>query len=126
MTLNDAIELKGARFLGRHGVLPEEQVNTQPFVVDLRLFLDLSCAGKSDDLAQTVNYAEAHARVRRIVEEERFALIEALAEAIASDLLETYPIRGLAVTVHKPSAPIEGIFDDIAVHIERRREPSNA
>lgn len=126
IALNDQIELRGARFSGCHGVLPEEKTNTQPFIVDLVLRLDLQRAGKADDLALTVNYAEAYARVRRIVEKRHFALIEALAEAIAEDLLGAYPLDGISVTVHKPAAPIGGAFDDVAVTIERRRERREA
>lgn len=119
--MKDTIELKGARFLGCHGVLPAEKENAQPFIIDLAMSLDLQHAGKSDDLSMTVNYADAYARVRRIVEGERFSLIEALAEAIAQHLLHVYPVDGVSVTVHKPAAPIDGAFDDVSVRIERRR-----
>ncbi|BEU88443.1 hypothetical protein TAMA11512_19070 [Selenomonas sp. TAMA-11512] len=112
--------------MGCHGVLSEEKENRQPFVVDLVMMLDLRRAGRTDDLSSTVSYADVYARIRRMVEEERFALIEALAEAIADDLLRTYPLEGVRVTVHKPAAPMGGPFDDVAVTIERRSEPGEA
>ena len=52
----DRIELRGLRVLGAHGVLPEEQQRAQPFEVDLDLELDLRPAGRSDALADTVDY----------------------------------------------------------------------
>ena len=40
--MSDRITLRGMRFMGRHGVNPEEQVTAQPFEVDLILRTDLS------------------------------------------------------------------------------------
>ena len=57
--------MPGLRVLGVHGVLPEEQVRAQPFEVDLELHVDLAAAGKSDDLADTVSYADVIDAVRR-------------------------------------------------------------
>ena len=52
----DRIELRGLRSVGTHGVLAEEQTRAQPFEVDLELEADLTAAGRSDDLADTVDY----------------------------------------------------------------------
>ena len=52
----DRIELRGLRVLGAHGALPEERQRAQPFEVDLDLELDLRPAGRSDRLADTVDY----------------------------------------------------------------------
>ncbi len=58
----DRIELRGLRALGTHGVLPEEQERPQPFEVDLDLEVDLRRAGRSDDLADTVDYGAVQRR----------------------------------------------------------------
>src|SRR5581483_9227757 len=55
-SLGDRIELRGLRAQGVHGVLPEEQVRAQPFEVDLTVEADLRAAGRSDDLADTLDY----------------------------------------------------------------------
>ena len=65
--MSDQIVLKGVSARGFHGVLEAEKRDGQPFVVDVHLTLDLSRAGRTDDLAATVNYAEvASAVVARI------------------------------------------------------------
>lgn len=56
----DRILLRGLVFHGYHGVLPEEQVLGQKFVVDASLSADLAAAGRSDDLADTVSYAAVY------------------------------------------------------------------
>ena len=120
--MGDYIELTGMEFYGYHGCLEEEREKGQSFFVDLVMRLDLSEAGRTDELAKTVNYASVFACVREIVEGEPKQLIEAVAEAVAEQLLRDFPLlSGLRVTVHKPSAPITGKFRDVAVSIERAR-----
>ena len=59
----DRIELRGLRSIGTHGVLAEEQARAQPFEVDLELEADLTVAGRSDDLIDTVDYGSLAERV---------------------------------------------------------------
>jgi len=121
---DDRLSLLGMRFLGRHGVLPEEKVTEQPFEVDLVLHADLSEATERDELATTVDYSAMFDLVRAIVEDRSFALIEALAGAIATAALAaTDPARVTAVEVRvrKPEAPIDGDFETVEAALVRRR-----
>ncbi|NPV26941.1 MAG: dihydroneopterin aldolase [Firmicutes bacterium] len=121
--MTDRIILKGMRFFGYHGVLPVEKSNGQEFVVDAELFLPLQPAGESDNLNLTVNYAAVYQDIRALVEERRFDLIEALAEAIASRLLDVYPpVQKVVVRVKKPRVPLPGPLEYAGVEIERGRE----
>ena len=115
----DRIELSGMEFFGCHGCFAEERQKGQKFIVDAVLFLDLAEAGRMDDLCRSVNYAEVFEDVRDIVEGEAKNLIEAAAEEIAAKLLEKYELSRVEVAVHKPEAPIAGIFHDVCVRIER-------
>ena len=76
------ILVTGLEVLGVHGVLPEEQVRAQPFRIDLELDLDLGPAGQSDDLADTIDYGAVIDATARVVETERFQLLERLAARI--------------------------------------------
>lgn len=119
----DRIFLRGMRFMACHGVLPHEREVPQPFEVDVEMGLDLRAAGESDDLDDTVNYAEVYDVVSTALTVTRKYLIEALAEEIADDLLRDFDaLRWVRVTVHKPAAPIDGIFSDVGVTILRRRK----
>ena len=74
------IQLRGLRLLGTHGVLPEEQQRAQPFEVDVDLEADLTRAGETDALEDTIDYGALAAMISRVVTEERYALIERLAD----------------------------------------------
>lgn len=119
----DRIFLRGMRFMACHGVLPHEREVPQPFEVDVELGLSLRAAGESDDLGDTVNYAKVYDVVSTVLTVTRKYLIEAIAEEIADDLLRDFDVlRLVRVTVHKPAAPIDGIFSDVGVSILRRRK----
>lgn len=120
-TVSDRITLRGMRFVGRHGVSPEERAEPQPFEVDLVLRLDLSSAAASDDLADTVDYAAAFAVARRIVEGRSFQLLEALAGAIADAVLAGFRVEDVEVRVRKPKAPLPGAFETVEVRLRRHR-----
>src|SRR5947208_580338 len=100
--MTDRIELRGLRAVGTHGALPEEQWRAQPFEVDLDVEADLLGPGQSDDLHDTLDYgALAHA-VERVVTQERFHLLERLAERIAEDVRADPRVRSVRVTVRTP------------------------
>jgi dihydroneopterin aldolase len=119
---HDVIRLRNMPFYGRHGVNPEEQSLGQRFEIDLELLLDTRPAALQDDLRLTINYAQVYGAVKRIVEEERFALIETLAETLAMRLGQHFAPDVIRVCVRKPHAPIKGVLDYVAVEIERTKE----
>ena len=111
----DSIELLGLREFGRHGVLEHERINGQFFSVDATLGLSISHAANTDDLADTVNYAEVADSIRARIAGEPVDLIEKLAELIADDCLAFPQVVSATIRVHKPDAPIEGEFGDVIV-----------
>ncbi|MZP29342.1 2-amino-4-hydroxy-6-hydroxymethyldihydropteridine diphosphokinase [Heliobacterium undosum] len=116
----DRILLKGMSFYGYHGALPEEQVLGQPFTVDLELEVDLRQAGKSDAVEDSVHYGEVYNRVRAILEGTPKATIEAVAEAVVVAVYRDFPaVQGLKVRVEKPKAPVPGLFQSMAVELNR-------
>ncbi|MEY2815365.1 MAG: hypothetical protein RIS05_1113 [Actinomycetota bacterium] len=116
----DQIHVTGIKAFGYHGVLPHEAVEGQEFIVDLALSLDLSAASRSDNLDETVNYADLALIVYDNIVGERVQLIERLAGRIADQIKSSYPqIDSISVTVHKPDAPVTLDFDDISVTITR-------
>ncbi len=117
--MTDRIVLTNLRFEGTHGYYEWERAAPQPFEVDVELHLDLAPAGTSDDLAKTVDYGRAYDLVRDVVETRTFALIEAIAEAIASGLLAAFELEAVVVRVRKPAVQLGGPLDHAAVEIVR-------
>jgi dihydroneopterin aldolase len=122
----DEIVLTGVRAFGYHGVFEAERREGQEFVVDTTLSVDMTRAAATDDVADTVHYGEVAERIVEIVSGEPLNLIETLAVRIAEDLLTRPHLRAVAVTVHKPSAPITVPFADVAVTVRRTRRPDHA
>ncbi len=118
----DKIIMKNLCFYGYHGVLPEENKLGQKFFIDVELYVNLKTAGISDDVEDTVNYAEAYAIVKEITENQQYKLIEALAENIADTILNKFQtVEEIEIQVRKPEAPVKGIYDYFAVEIRRKR-----
>src|SRR6266446_1131422 len=101
--MGDRISLLGLRAFGRHGVLPEERVAGQEFIIDAVLWLDFRPAAASDDLTQTVSYADVAHRLHEIVSGEPVQLIETLADRLAAACLDQDLVQQVEITVHKPS-----------------------
>lgn len=123
MSPGDRIEIRQIQVDGHHGALEGEQDRPQPFVVDLDIYLDLSSAQLTDDLSLTVDYGEITLLVVAIVTTTRFALLEALAGAIADAVLVDARIERVVVTLQKTAAPIPATLNSVGVRIERTKSP---
>jgi len=118
----DKIYLNEMEFYGYHGVLPEETKLGQRFRVNVIAETDFRAAGINDDLNLTVSYADIYMLCKEIVEGKPYKLIEAVAERIASGILETFvKIESVTVKVIKPDPPIPGHYQSVAVEITRIR-----
>jgi dihydroneopterin aldolase len=115
----DELALTGLECWGHHGVFEHERREGQRFVIDLTLGLDSSAAAASDDLADTVDYGGLALDVKAAVESDPVDLIETLAERISAVCLSDDRVDWCRVTVHKPSAPIDATFTDVALTITR-------
>jgi len=111
------IELRGIELFGHHGVTEEERERGQRFVYDVEL--DVGERGSSDRIEDAVDYREVASTVRRVAE-TRFALLEALATAIADALYEQFAPERVRVRVRKPEVRPGGVdLEFAAVTAER-------
>jgi dihydroneopterin aldolase len=101
------------------GIFDWEREIKQRIEIDLEMSLDLTAAGKSDSIDDTLNYKSVAKRVLAFAGESRFQLVETLAERIASLVLAEFPMAAVRVTVHKPGAIRNS--RDVGVIIERNR-----
>ena len=125
--MSDRILLVNMRFDGRHGVHDWERESQQPFEVDVELVADLGPAGVADDLEKTVDYGRVFELVKDIVETRTYFLLEAIADAIATSVLDRHPaVEAVVVRVRKPKVRLPGALDYAGVEIERRRAGDGA
>lgn len=114
------VVLQGLEFHAHHGVFATEGVLGARFVVDAELYYPF--AGLTDDLDAAVNYAAVYAAIREEVTGKTHQLIEVLADRIADRLLADFPrLERVLVRVHKPFAPLDGIFRDVYAELEKTR-----
>ncbi|WP_370750030.1 2-amino-4-hydroxy-6-hydroxymethyldihydropteridine diphosphokinase [Eubacterium sp.] len=117
----DCIKIRQLEVFAYHGCNEEEKINGQRFYVDADLFTDVRTPGMSDDLEETVNYSKACKFINKFMTENRFDLIEAVAEQTARGLLKEFPkIREVELTINKPNAPIKLPFGNVAVTVRRK------
>ena len=118
--MTDELALTGLECWGHHGVFEHERREGQQFVIDLVLGIDAAPAAVSDDLSQTVDYGSLALSVKAAVENDPVDLIETLAHRIAEVCLLDSRVEWVRVTVHKPDAPIDATFSDVALTIIRK------
>jgi dihydroneopterin aldolase len=114
----DLLVLEGMSFYGYHGETQAERTLGNRFHVDVEMRMDLSVAGRTDAIADTVDYSRAFGLVRAVVEDEQYSLIEAIAARIAASLLGEPGVDSVKVRVGK-QPPIAGAIDRCSVIIER-------
>jgi FolB domain-containing protein len=102
------------------GVKHPERDDPQEILINLTLIRDLHQAGRSDNIADTINYSTAAKSVRAEVAATAFHTVEALAEHLARHLLENFPVEAVTVRVEKPH--IVRSAAKVGVEITRTRQ----
>lgn len=117
----DYIHLRDMQFYGYHGVLEQENVIGQRFRASVSLAVDMKKAGETDELDDTVSYVGVYDICKEIIEGKPYKLIEAVAETVASRILQQYEgqVSGCRVEIIKPDPPIPGHYKEVAVEIMR-------
>lgn len=117
----DYITIKNLEIFSNHGVLKEENVLGQKFLISCEIFLDTGAAGKSDDIEQSVDYSDICHTIKEIMEQNTFKLIEKAAETISENILLKYDkIKSIKTEVKKPWAPILLPLEYVSVSVERK------
>ncbi len=117
----DCIKIEQLEIFAYHGCNEEEKIDGQKFYVDANLYSDVKTPGLSDELDDTVNYAKACKFINKYMTENRFDLIEAVAEQTTRALLKEFPkVKSIDFTINKPNAPIKLPFGNVAVSVSRK------
>lgn len=122
--MTDRIVVTGLELWGYHGVFDHEKRDGQRFLIDLDIELDTAVSADSDDVSDTLNYAELLDAVEAVVIGEPVDLIETLAANVLGVVWKFPQPSTATVTVHKPGAPVSQKVADIAVTVTRNRPES--
>lgn len=119
----DKIIVKGLRVFAYHGVNPEETEFGQNFELDVTAGVNIDTACRTDNIDETVSYAQIIKTVKKVMLEKNCKLLEHAAQRVADALFkEFYQIETLKITLKKPEAPMKADFGYVAVEIERVRK----
>ena len=118
---DDRILLQGLRVMAHCGLLPEEIERRQPFEINAEVVTDMTAAGESDDLADTIDYGALVDAVADLAEHGRFMLLEYFAQRIASVLLEAQAATEATVEVLKLRPPVPHDLAASGVRVTRRK-----
>lgn len=113
----DIIFIEALRVDTRIGIYPREQALPQTIELDLSIGRSTASAGASDDIRDTIDYAKVVGRLRADLAERHFNLLEALAEHVATLLLEEFAAAWVRVSVAKLGM-IPGV-KRVGIRIER-------
>ncbi len=118
----DTIIIKGLKLFAYHGVNAEEKINGQNFVLDIKVFLDLSVPCESDNVDDTVSYSKIIKKVSAAFVSEKYDLLEKAAQRISDVIFEEFnQVSECEILLKKPEAPIKADFQYVAVEIRRKR-----
>ena len=118
---DDRVELRGLRVMALCGVLPEERTRRQPFEIDVDVFVDLSRAGASDALGDTVDYGSLCERIDKLALDEQYSLLERFAARVAEVVLATPLVAAVTVNVRKLRPPVPQHLSTSGVCIHRAK-----
>lgn len=119
---SDRISLRDLRVTAVVGVLPQERTTPQPLSIDIDIHTDLTNAGMTDRLEDSVDYGAVCARVVEVSSTRAPLLLERMAHVLADDLLDTFPtIDAITIEVSKLRPPVPHDLGTSGVRITRRR-----
>jgi len=118
----DCIFIEGLKVNAYIGVHAWEKVQPQPLVFDIELFTQTLTAANSDQLIDTVDYAQISAEVIRLTTDSRLDLIETLAEQVCQHILQQHPaVDAVHLVLRKPHAVREA--NNVGIKLQRQRNP---
>jgi dihydroneopterin aldolase len=121
--MSDKIILNNIHIFAHHGVLQEEAVLGQKFIISVDLYLNLHKVCKSDKISDGLCYGEVTKNIVNFCQNNRFNTLEALSHALGEFLLFNHNIiQTMTIKIEKPNAPIKYHVDTVSVEITRSQQ----
>ena len=118
---NMYIRMEGMKFYAFHGVLPQENLVGAYFYIDLKLKTDFSQAAQTDDLSETVSYADIYQSVKEEMQIPS-KLLEHVCQRIAQRIFNDFPtIEELDIKLFKENPPMGAQAERVGVEMHCKR-----
>ena len=119
--MNVTVRINQIDCYGYHGTHPAERELGQRFIIDLKMIYDAKQVIETDNIRYAVNYVDVYNKVTRIVEESQCQLIEALCALIGQEILNSFPIQEIQVTVEKPKIPVKANLKSVSATLTLKK-----
>ena len=117
-----AIEISGLSLYTHIGVTPAEQEVGQRLLLDIRIDVGDSDATLTDQLEDTVDYAQVCEIAALVAQQRSYRTLERLCTAIADRLLASYDLSSVWIKAAKPEPPIALPVSEVSVEVWREGE----
>jgi len=125
MKLMSKIFLENVKIYAYHGVLPEENIIGTYYIINVELHTDLWKAAESDDLSDTISYAD----INQIIHDEmkiKSKLLEHVAGRIISNIHDQFSqIDYIKLKITKTAPPMQGEMEGASIELEKSFKPEN-
>ncbi|WP_288401636.1 dihydroneopterin aldolase [uncultured Acinetobacter sp.] len=116
----DAIIIEGLKVDTVVGCFNWERQIIQPLMLDLTIHNDLTQAAQSDELEDTLNYAQICELAAQVIQQAQPKLIEHAAQLVLECLFRTFPsIESIVITIRKPAIIAQA--NAVGIRLERNR-----
>ena len=117
-------KLKNIKLFGYHGVFNNEKTNGQNFEIDIEAIYTLksNISLANDDINSVINYSDVYKLVVKLFLDERYNLLESIANKISQSIINKYDVEICKVAIRKPNVLIDGELDFVEVEIENQNE----
>ncbi|PWW82719.1 dihydroneopterin aldolase [Prosthecochloris marina] len=106
------VKLVNLTFYAHHGVYKEEHFVGSKYEVDAEMYFNFSQAAQRDDITSTIDYRIVYEKIKSVLTQKKFFLIEAVAYTIAMGFLDDFPLLDrVTIKVRKRNPPIGGVCD---------------
>ena len=117
----DAIIIEGLKVDTVVGCFTWERQIIQPLLLDLTIHTNLENAALSDELQDTLNYAEICEISAKVIQDAAPKLIEHAAKLVVDALFTTYPVvESIMITIRKPAIIPQA--NSVGIRLERHRK----
>ena len=116
------IRMKKLRFFGQHGVSESEKDRGGTFEIDLEFKSKLKKSYLTDDLNDTIDYSKVYKKIHDSFYQSKYLLIEALANKISDDIIDSFPIKKINLIVRKINPPVNGLIDYVEVEVNKKNK----
>jgi dihydroneopterin aldolase len=116
------ISIEGMEFHAYHGHFAEEQIIGNTFVVDVHFETETGAAERSDELQDTINYADVYQTIKTEMDTSS-KLLEHIARRIRDAILKRYPVIDIIeVKISKINPPMGGRINSVSVTLDNLQE----